>query len=144
MSGKYDDIINLPHHVSATRPRMPIADRAAQFSPFAALTGHHEAIREVARITVERVELDEQAREILDLRLQRLLENRAARHEVRVTYFSRDSSKDGGAYFTLTGIVDKVHESGPCLALTDGTRIPLADIVDIQSAAFCLAEDIFE
>lgn len=79
-----------------------------------------------------------------DLRLQRLLENRAARHELRVRHFFRDWSKDGGAYFTLTGIVDNVHESGPRLALTDKTRIPLADVVDIQSAASGLTARIFE
>lgn len=133
MSGKYDDIIHLPRHVSATRPRMPIADRAAQFSPFAALTGHHEAIREVGRYTQEKIELDDQSREILALRLQKLLENQGMRYEVRVTYFIKDVRKNGGAYFTLTGVVDKFIESESCIVMTDKTRIHLADIVDIQA-----------
>lgn len=133
MSGKYDDIIHLPRHVSATRPRMSIADRAAQFSPFAALAGHHEAIREVGRYTQEKIELDEQSREILALRLQKLLENQGMRYKVRVTYFVKDARKNGGAYFTLTGVVDKFIESESCIVMTDKTRIPLADIVDIQA-----------
>lgn len=142
MSGKYDDIIHLPRHVSATRPRMPIADRAAQFSPFAALTGHHEAVREVARHTLEKIELDEQSREILTLRLQRLLEDRDRRHMVRVTYFSRDERKDGGTYLTLTGVVDAFIESRACVVMADGARMPLADIIDIQSAAPAWADDV--
>ena len=133
MSGKYDDIIHLPRHVSATRPRMSIADRAAQFFPFAALTGHHATIREVGRYIQEKIELDEQIREILALRLQKLLENQGMGYEVRVTYFVKDVRKNGGAYFTLTGGVEKFVEYESCIVMTDKTRISLADIVDIQA-----------
>ncbi|MGE9986410.1 hypothetical protein [Desulfovibrio sp. SGI.169] len=141
MSGKYDDIIRLPRHVSAVRPRMSMADRAAQFSPFAALTGHHEAVREVERHTLEKIELDEQSRDILTSRLQRLLEERDARHVVSVTYFSRDAKKDGGAYVTLTGVVDAFMEPEARVVMADGVRVPLADIIDIQGAASAWEDD---
>ena len=108
--GRYDDIINLPHHVSTKHPHMAPIDRAAQFSPFAALTGHDEAIKETARLTDERMELDENRKELLDARLQLLREHLGEKPTVTFTFFEPDERKSGGAYVTVTGSVKKIEE----------------------------------
>ena len=105
MKGAYDDIINLPHHVSATRPHMSMGDRAAQFAPFAALTGYEDAVREAARLTEERVELTEDAQAALDARLRLLADGSMAGKAVTLTWFQPDARKSGGAYVTATGIL---------------------------------------
>ena len=133
---QYDDIIDLPHHVSATRPRMSMIDRAAQFSPFAALTGYDAAIKETGRLTDERIELSEESRAVLDRKQQLLLDNLADHPEVSVTFFVPDERKAGGAYVTVTGRVRKVDEFGRLLVLTDGTKIPLDEILDMESELF--------
>ena len=103
MTHRYDDIIDLPHPTSKKHPRMPVRDRAAIFSPFAALAGHGAAIAETARLTQRRIELDEDGKALLDER-QRILEEAAASHpEVTVTYFQPDAKKEGGRYVTVTG-----------------------------------------
>ena len=99
MSGKYDDIINLPHPTSAKHPRMPISERAAIFSPFAALTGHAAAIQETARLTEQKMELDEDTKAELDRRQAILLEHIAEQPEVTVTWFQPDERKDGGRLY---------------------------------------------
>lgn len=133
---EYDDIIDLPHHVSATRPRMSMIDRAAQFSPFAALTGYDAAIKETGRLTDERIELSEESRATLDRKQQLLVECLADHPEVSVTYFIPDERKSGGEYVTVTGIVKKVDDYQRLLLLTDGTKIPLDDILDLESELF--------
>ena len=107
---QYNDIIDLPHHISTTRPRMSMLDRAAQFSPFAALTGYDAAIKETGRLTGQRIELTEECRAVLDRKQQVLLENLAEHPEVSVTYFVPDERKSGGAYVTVAGRVKKVDE----------------------------------
>ena len=136
----YDDIIDLPHHVSATRPRMSMIDRAAQFSPFAALTGYDAAIKETGRLTDRRIELSEESCAALDRKQQLLLENLADQPEVSVTYFVPDERKSGGAYVTVTGIVKKVDDYQRLLLLTDGTKIPLDEILDMESELFSKME----
>ena len=101
MRGKYDDIINLPHHVSITRPHMPMRDRAAQFMPFRALTGYEDAVRETARLTEERVELTEEERSVLDGKLQKLVDALPGHPAVTLTYFQPDKRKAGGAYVKI-------------------------------------------
>ncbi len=133
---QYDDIIDLPHHVSATRPRMSMIDRAAQFSPFAALTGYDAAIKETGRLTDERIELSEESRAALDRKQQLLLDNLADRPEVSVTYFVPDERKSGGAYVTVTGQVKKIDEFARLLILTDGVKIPLDEVLDLESGLF--------
>lgn len=136
MTNRYDDIIALPHPTSERHPRMPIRDRAAIFSPFAALTGHGAAIVETARLTERRIELDEDSRETLDLK-QRMLEDLAdERPEVSVTWFQPDARKAGGSYVTSTRRLKKTDSVERIMVLTDGTRIPLDDILDIQSECF--------
>ncbi len=132
MSGKYDDIINLPHHVSATRPRMPLTDRAAQFAPFAALRGYEAAVRETARRTEEKRELAEETRQELDTALHRIRERLAEKPRVRVTWFVPDPRKDGGAYITREGAAAQLLPLERLLVLADGTRIGIGDIAQIE------------
>lgn len=129
---KYDDMINLAHHVSKTHPHMPVRDRAAQFAPFAALSGHHEAVRETARLTEERIELDENCKAILDGKLQNIYEHLDTEPALSVTYFVPDPKKSGGAYVTVSGCVKKIREYERTLILTDGTEIPIDAIIDID------------
>ena len=136
MTGPYDDILHLPHPTSKRHPRMPIADRAAQFSPFAALTGHGAAIEETARVTDRRIELDEDAKEQLDQTLQLLLERMDEQPEVTVTWFSPDKKKAGGQYHTATGKLKRIDTQASRLILTDGTQIPLEDLLEIRSESF--------
>ena len=136
MSGPYDDIINLPHPTSKRHPRMPIRDRAAIFSPFAALSGHGAAIAETARLTDRRMELDEDTRAELDSKQAVLLEHIDEQPEITVTWFQPDEKKDGGAYLTATGRLKKLRELERLLVLADGTEIPLEDVVALESGIF--------
>ena len=136
MTGPYDDILHLPHPTSKRHPRMPIADRAAQFSPFAALTGHGAAIEETARVTDRRIELDEDAKEQLDQTLQLLLERIDEQPEITVTWFSPDKKKAGGQYHTATGKLKRIDTQESRLILTDGNQIPLEDLLEIRSESF--------
>lgn len=136
MSGPYDDIINLPHPTSKRHPRMPIRDRAAIFSPFAALSGHGAAIAETARLTEQRIELDEDTRAELDRRQAILLEHIGEQPEVTITWFQPDEKKAGGAYLTATGRLKKFREVERTLLLADGTEIPLEDVVALESNIF--------
>ena len=136
MSGVYDDIINLPHPTSQRHPRMPIRDRAAIFSPFAALGGHGAAIAETARLTERQIELDEDAWAELDRRQAILLEHIDEQPEITITWFQPDEKKDGGAYLTTTGRLKKFRELERILLLTDGTEIPLQDVVALESDIF--------
>ncbi len=136
MSGPYDDIINLPHPTSQRHPRMPVRDRAAIFSPFAALSGHGAAIAETARLTDRRMELDEDTRAELDSKQAVLLEHIDEQPEITVTWFQPDEKKDGGAYLTATGRLKKLRELERLLVLADGTEIPLEDVVALESGIF--------
>ena len=129
---QYDDILHLPHHVSGTRPQMPLADRAAQFSPFAALTGYGDAIDETARRTDEKRELSEERQMQIGAQLRELREREKTAPEVTVTWFVPDKKKSGGAYRTARGNVKKVDVCTGTLELRDGTRIPFDDIFSIE------------
>ena len=132
MNNRYDEIINLPHHVSKTRPRMPMSDRAAQFAPFAALTGYDSAIKETGRLTDERIELDEEALTALDRKYQLLMDTLDDAPEVTIIYFQPDERKAGGQYVSATGTVKKVDTFGRRILLQDGTRIPLDSVYDLR------------
>ena len=136
MSGPYDDIIDLPRPTSRRRPRMPISERAAIFSPFAALSGHGAAIAEAARLTEQRVELSEDAQAELDRRQAVLLEHIGEQPEVTITWFQPDGRKDGGAYVTTEGRLQKLDAVARTLLLTDGTEIDLDAVADLQSSLF--------
>lgn len=127
---EYDDIINLPHHQSLTRPHMTNHDRAAQFSPFAALIGYGDAVKETARLTDERPELNEDAKASLDETLRFLRESPGGQ-QVSILYFKPDRKKVGGAHLSASGIVKKIDSYERIIALEDGTVIPVDDILDI-------------
>lgn len=132
MKGPYDDMLHMPHHVSPTRKRMSMIDRAAQFSPFAALTGYDAAIRETGRPTDDAVELDADGEAMLNETLQRLFELQQTRPEITVTYFVPDARKTGGAYETVTGKLKKLDPHRQVLLLTDGTEIHFHRILEID------------
>ena len=134
--GLYDDILYLPHPVSPVHPPMPMEERAAQFSPFAALTGYGDVIRETARLTEERPELSEERQEELERKLRFLAEHEAERPEVRVTYFQPDVRKAGGARVQAAGIWKRLEETGRTLVLEGGLRIPLEDLLELESPWF--------
>lgn len=136
MSGKYDDIIDLPHKKSATRPHMTMIQRAAQFSPFAALTGHGDAIKETARLTEKKIELQEDCKERLNEQLQLIREQLNTEPQVTITYFLADDKKDGGMYVEAIGIVKKIDEYAKTVLMDDGTRIMMDDVVDIEGSLF--------
>ena len=136
MSGPYDDIINLSHPTSLKHPQMSIQDRAAIFSPFSALSGHAGAIAETARLTEQRIELDEDTKAELDRRQAVLLEHISEQPEITVTWVQPDERKDGGVYLTATGRLKKLDAIQRVLALTDGTKIPLDDVAEIESNWF--------
>lgn len=131
---KYEDIIDLPHHVSTRHPQMPTLDRAAQFSPFAALTGYEEATKETARVTEQRRELDEQEKINLNNRLYILWENRCIQPQAEITYFIPDKRKEGGLYTTVTGAIFKLDEYTRLITLMDGTQIPLDEVSGVESS----------
>lgn len=124
----YEDIINLPRPNSPRHPRMSLHDRAAQFSPFAALTGYHAAIQETERWTDSKAELAEYELEELNLNLRKVMDHLSEHPEVNVVYFQPDSRKEGGAYLSVKGRVKRIEEYEQCLLLTNGLKIPLADI----------------
>ena len=136
MKDQYDDIINLPHHVSKTRPQMSMVDRAAQFSPFAALTGYDAAIKETGRLTDEKVNLSEEEKEALDRKQQILMEWLGDHPALTITFFVPDEKKSGGAYMTKSVNLKKIDEIERVMLLTDGTKIPLDDVVEIESELF--------
>lgn len=136
ISHKYDDIINLPHHVSKKHPQMSLHDRAAQFSPFAALTGHKAAINETARLTDEKQILSEDVIAKLNEQLNLIKENIGTNQTVTITYFVPDDKKSGGAYISHTGVVKKIDEYNHTVILTDKTVIPIEQISEMQSDIF--------
>lgn len=136
MSGPYDDIINLPHPTSIKHPRMSIQNRAAIFSPFAALSGHAGAIAETARLTERRMELDEDTKAELDRRQAILLEHIREQPEITVTCFQPDELKEGGAYLTTTGRLKKIDPIERTLVLLGGIRIQLEDVINLESSHY--------
>lgn len=133
---KYRDIIDMPHHVSTKRPHMPIRDRAAQFAPFAALTGHDAAVKETARLTEERIELDESEIAVIDEQLREI--RSMIRSEgpsypaAAITYFVPDLKKTGGSYVTEEGCIRKLDDFRGLAVMENGTEIPVKNILKIK------------
>ena len=134
--GKYDDIINLPHHISKEHPQMSMYMRAAQFAPFAALTGHDSAIQETARITDSQIELDEEVRKLLDKKLEVIREHIKEQPQITVTYFVPDERKTGGFYMSYTGKLHDIDDIDQKLIMTDGNEIQLSSILEIDTELF--------
>ena len=134
--GPYDDIIHLPHHTSRKHPRMLMHNRAAQFSPFAAVTGHDAACLETARYVSQRIELGEDQKNELDYKQQLLLEFAHTHPEVTITYFVPDKRKDGGEYITLTGKLNQVDSRKRVLVLENKIHIPADNVIELDSSLF--------
>jgi len=135
MTDNYDDIINLPHHTSKRHPRMSMLNRAAQFAPFAALTGFGAAIEESGRLTDEWVELSDVGIYELNKRMAQLIERQAEHPEVSIVYFKPDARKHGGSYKTISGNIKRIDETERMVELTDGKKIPMNAIVEIGTEA---------
>ncbi len=129
---KYDDIIDHPHYQSNKRPHMSMLDRAAQFSPFAALTGYDDSVKETARLTQSRIDLTEDEIGIINNKLKYIEEMIDSSPSVTVTYFAEDEFKEGGQYLTITECVKKIDPYQNLLLLCDGTKINLTDIFDLD------------
>lgn len=125
---RYDDIIGLPHHEPTTRPRMAMENRAAQFSPFAALTGYDDATREESRLVDMKQELSEDMKDMIDAKLAVIEQHIKEQPEISVTYFQPDERKAGGRYTTLSGNVKKLDGVERVIIMTDGTKIPIGDV----------------
>ena len=125
---RYDDIINLPHHVSPTRQRMSLHDRAAQFAPFAALVGYDDAVAETARLTESRPELDEQEQRAINECLAYIADHIHEQPEVRVKYFVPDEHKSGGAIIEVSGKVKKISATDGTIVMADGNIVQLKNI----------------
>ena len=129
---RYDDIINLPHHVSKKHPQMSLYARSAQFAPFAALPGYEDAVKETAREVSQKIELDEDLKLILDSKLHMLMELADKNPELTVTYFVKDLKKEGGKYVTVTGVLKKLDSIKKLIYLKNGNEISIDEIIDIS------------
>lgn len=129
---KYDDIIYLSHNLSIKHPRMTIEQRSAQFAPFAALTGYDGQITETARLTDDKLDINDDAKFILNLKMEILKKNISAKPKIEITYFIKDSRKSGGKYVKCENTVKGIDDYRKVLKMTDGTTIPINDIIDID------------
>lgn len=132
MTEDYSDITNLPHHVSRNHPQMPLAARAAQFAPFAALAGYDAVIHETARLTDKQVELEEYVNERLNRKFAELMTILDGHPEITVSYFKPDERKAGGAYAAVSGHVKKIDSYEQYIEIEDGNIIPIRNIIDLQ------------
>ena len=133
---RYADIINMPHHTSPNRTRMSDIDRAAQFSPFAALTGYDDAVTEAGRLTDQKLNLSEDMKTVLNEKMQMILDYLDDEPFITITYFVPDKKKAGGAYATVSGIVKEISEYDRAIILTDKTTIPIEQIREIEGELF--------
>ena len=136
MNKNYEDIINLSHYESKKHPRMSLEARSAQFAPFAALTGYEDAVKETTRLTDKKIEIDEGLKQILNNKLQYILENNDANPEITFTYFISDKKKTGGKYIEKEGIVKKIDHINGFVLLKDKSKIKIDDIINITSDIF--------
>lgn len=133
---KYADIIHMPHHVSPNRPRMSDIDRAAQFSPFAALTGYEDAVFEAGRLTDQQSILSEDEKTVLNEKMQMILDHLEEEPLITITYFVPDKKKAGGAYVTVSGIIKEIDEYEKAIVLADKTAVPIDQIREIEGELF--------
>ena len=129
--GKYDDIINMPRYVSKKHPQMSLEMRSAQFAPFAALTGYDEQIEETSRITIQKKELNEEIKEILNEKLQIIQEKINTKPKITITYFIPDLKKNGGQYITVTGRVRKIDINKQLIILENKIEIPITEVIEV-------------
>lgn len=132
----YEDIINLPPHISKKHPQPSMMDRAARFAPFAAITGYEEMVLEEARVTEDRIDLDEETLSLLNEKLSMIQEFLYEEPQIKITYFEPDKKKTGGAYVSITGVVKRIDEYERLVIMTDGKKIRIEDIYGLESDLF--------
>ena len=140
MTETYDDIIHLPHHVSKRHPQMSLYNRAAQFAPFAALTGYEEAIIETARLTAPKVDMMEDNQQLLDRKLALLSHSLIEQPTVSITYFQPDKKKSGGQHLTVTGVIKSIRDSERVIRMADGKSVSIDTIISIDGDIFSSEE----
>lgn len=133
---KYDDILNLAHHVSTKHTKMSKEARAAQFAPFAALTGYSDEIKETARLTNNKIDIDEETKIILNEKFEIIKEKIDLKPQIIFTYYVPDLKKEGGKYITKTGIIKKIDSYNQTIILEDKTTIPILEIINIEGDIF--------
>ena len=133
MSNKYDDILHMEHHVSEKHPQMSMEERAAQFAPFAALTGFEDEVKETARLTDEKIEIDEEVKAILDRKIGKIIKNINSMPKAKFTYFVPDDKKEGGKYVDKVGVVKKIDVVKQIIYLMDKSEIDIKQIIDIST-----------
>ena len=136
----YDDIINLPHHVSTKHPRMSLEARSAQFAPFAALTGYEDAIEETGRLTTEKIDIDDEIKSKINKKIQLIKSNLLKHNKVSIKYFIPDTKKEGGCYKIVSGVIKKIDEYKQIIIMEDKTEISVNEIIDISGDIFTLIE----
>ena len=132
----YEDIVNLPRHISKVHPQATMADRAARFSPFAAISGYEDMVKEAARVTEERIDITDATKELLNEKLNMIIEFLDEEPEVTITYFEPDKKKDGGAYISITGTVKRIDEYERIVLMSDDKKIRIEEIYAIESDLF--------
>ena len=132
----YEDIVNLPRHISKVHPQATMADRAARFSPFAAISGYEDMVKEAARVTEERIDITDATKELLNEKLNMIIEFLDEEPEVAITYFEPDKKKDGGAYISITGTVKRIDEYERIVLMRDDKKIRIDEIYAIESDLF--------
>lgn len=132
----YEDIVNLPRHISKVHPQATMADRAARFSPFAAISGYEDMVKEAARVTEERIDITDATKELLNEKLNMIIEFLDEEPEVAITYFEPDKKKDGGAYISITGTVKRIDEYERIVLMSDDKKIRIEEIYAIESDLF--------
>ena len=132
----YEDIVNLPRHISKIHPQATMADRAARFSPFAAISGYEDMVKEAARVTEERIDITDATKELLNEKLNMIIEFLDEAPEVTITYFEPDKKKDGGAYISITGTVKRIDEYERIVLMSDDKKIRIDEIYAIESDLF--------
>ena len=132
----YEDIVNLPRHISKVHPQATMTDRAARFSPFAAISGYEDMVKEAARVTEERIDITDATKELLNEKLNMIVEFLDEEPEVTITYFEPDKKKDGGAYISITGTVKRIDEYERIVLMSDDKKIRIDEIYAIESDLF--------
>ena len=132
----YEDIVNIPRHISKVHPQATMADRAARFSPFAAISGYEDMVKEAARVTEERIDITDATKELLNEKLNMIIEFLDEEPEVTITYFEPDKKKDGGAYISITGTVKRIDEYERIVLMSDDKKIRIEEIYAIESDLF--------
>lgn len=132
----YEDIVNLPRHISKVHPQATMADRAARFSPFAAISGYEDMVKEVARVTEERIDITDATKELLNEKMNMIIEFLDEQPEVTITYFEPDKKKDGGAYVSITGTVKRIDEYERIVLMSNDKKIRIDEIYAIESDLF--------